>query len=338
MNLFGDLNQYDEIIKNAREAARMLQEYQQAFESPLLRLQEDVAQASLIQVVADMPSLRIISEIAEQQYKLQEPFRQALKTWNTFLQQNMEQWNVWLSALPTDEDIKLYKLYKHGWVITPTLIQKGILKDATAADMAKSTNAQINSMFLLCFQKDNWKLLQDMIEAWKGNPYFTKRMKIFSDALSLLQIHRPNARSNPRLNVSLFIVPTLIAQIEGITADIAADLGFVKNDRHQWIHPDIEGKVFGTVDWINHLEANSPYQGDYYAAGILIEFLFSYAENFKVTKKNKRKEVKRFEERPEANFIRNYILHGVKTDYGKIDHVLRLFLILDFLAAMEVLR
>ncbi len=255
------------------------------------------------------------------------------QTFQSFYKNNSATWNTLANIVKNAEEYHtLEALLEHGWVISPYLLDDGFLKQQMSSTVLNMKNKEVNEKFINYFLKDNWKVVEGMLANWESNLIFKKRIKIFKDTLQLLRAYRSTRINKSGVNICLFIVPTLIAQIEGISTEIAISLGLQKNKERKWV---IEGEkqTYEDHEWMWQLPADGY---DSHPIELLETFLFTYAVNTKLYTPNPKRKTEKLAKRPFANFIRHKIMHGETYRHGQIDHVLRLLLILDFLATIQI--
>lgn len=235
------------------------------------------------------------------------------------IHENLEKIKV--TAEEADEILKKYK-----WLISPSLPFKfasviiKINNDTTISKRSKYH--QINKTFVTYLSRDNYTNLKDIVDSWEDNPLFNRRRKIFHDSVALL-------KAPPRrVNTNNFILPTLIAQIDGILSDYLKMKGWdyvfnPKAKRYHW--KDTSGAD------LNEYSSNVQcYRKIYSDDGevfespnfLLMDILFQSAYHGQELK------------RP-FTLSRHKIMHGEYLKYGRLNNTLRSFLILDFLAALK---
>ncbi len=213
-------------------------------------------------------------------------------------------------------------LGEYNWLITPSL-PYSLLLEIVEID-GESTNhklKKINAIFLNYFKENNWENLNNMIERWKGIPLFRDRMKIIRDCVNIIKIY-----NGQKVNVANFVIPTLICQIDGLISDyIEYEIGVSwDNDSRGWTDPktkellkDSNGKKIKREEIIKMQKSEALSDELFYK--IILDILFSKAYRGKPPASN-------------LQFNRHKIIHGENKHYGRWDYLIRLFLILDFVA------
>lgn len=205
-------------------------------------------------------------------------------------------------------------LLKYNWFYSFSIPEECYEEIVNAYNSGEDIENKINSFFVNYFTKDNYSALLEMVKEWDNNPYFKTRMEIINDCVRTLKNKKPG------YNPSNVVLPTLIAQIDGIMTDFIEKKGF-KFDRtkKKWISPDGEElsvkKAYRSIK--TDLDSISEYPNT-----ILLNVLFQSAfhgDELKVL----------------PSFSRHKIMHGESIDYGKTENVIRIFLILDFLSCLE---
>lgn len=206
-------------------------------------------------------------------------------------------------------------LNKYKWPVSPSM-PFDLMFDVIELDMrGGNQRGAINKLFVDYFSANDFEPLSALIETWKSNPLFEPRMKIFRDCVAALK------HADGRYNASNIVLPTLIAQIDGILTEymqqkqipryIVTQRGGVTQDR-QW-----KSKFRAQT-------ANQYFSDSFLALAndILLDVLFQKALPSQPLK-------------TPFTFSRHKVMHGEYTRYGRIDNTLRAFLILDFLSEMQ---
>ena len=176
-----------------------------------------------------------------------------------------------------------------------------IFEAARISRLKGNQSAQINKLFIDYFSNNNYKELMDLVSSWKSNPLFQKRTKILSDCVTTLQV------SKREFNASNVVLPTLISQIEGILNSYVKKVGIKRKGNKEW-----------AIEFRNKTKDDDFLEFTELANDVLLDILFQGANEGKPLK-------------TPFTFSRHKILHGEFTKYGRLDNVLRAFLILDFL-------
>lgn len=89
-----------------------------------------------------------------------------------------------------------------------------------------------------------------MVDKWSNNPLFKRRIKIIKDCVNIMKV------SGNDINYSNLVVPTLIAQIDGIQNEFMKLNGFQIN-RYGFI--DSEGNKIGKEDYFRKLTSGNEF-------------------------------------------------------------------------------
>ncbi|GAG67768.1 unnamed protein product, partial [marine sediment metagenome] len=199
------------------------------------------------------------------------------------------------------------------WFISPSMPTSFIYKTVQIGEKGGNQFWSVNKLFVEYFKKNSYKNLKNLIERWKKNPIFKKRMKIFRDCLSILK----NVKNS--INPSNLVLPTLIAQIDGIQTEFMIKNGLYYDiGRRGW--KNRMGRIIQKKSWFLNQTLNSELLDQ--ANDLCLNILFQ--ESFPGTPLNN----------SFVTFSRHKILHGEYLRYGRIDNTIRAFLILDFLVEL----
>lgn len=226
-------------------------------------------------------------------------FDDIFKTWEKFSQKY---------KIAKTKGIKILKKYK--WFISPSMPTSFIYEAVQTGRKKGNQRGAMNKSFIEYFSKNNFKNLKNLIEGWKNNNIFKPRMKILRDCISTLKsVKRPSNPSN-------LVIPTLIAQIDGIQTEFMKQSGLHYDTiKRKW--RDRGGKIINKKKWLKSQTLNSELLD--IANDVLLNILFQGASPGEPLK-------------TPFTFNRHKILHGEYLRYGRIDNTIRAFLILDFLS------
>jgi|YelNatPaOPRAMG01_1025707.scaffolds.fasta_scaffold42362_4 hypothetical protein len=209
-------------------------------------------------------------------------------------------WETFQEQYKIAEEEAVRVLKKYNWLITPSLPSGFVFKIVKLSRRKGNHRKELNKMFLNYFSTRNFRNLEKLVEKWQTNDFFKPRMKIFRDCLFAIR----NARG--KYNCANVVLPTLISQIDGIKTEFMNRNGlsfWTKEDEwKQWFKDQASNQRL--------LEA---------ACDIFINILFQKSlpgESLKTP----------------FWFNRHKIMHGEFFRYGRIEYIIRAFLILDFLA------
>jgi len=209
------------------------------------------------------------------------------------------------------EAIKILKKYK--WFITPSMPINFIFIVVKVGRKRGNQRKAMNKLFIDYFTRDNFANLKCVVHGWGNKTIFKPRMRIFRNCISVLQTSRKG------INSSEVILPTLIAQIDGIQKEFMKQKGLSFDPKkRKW--KDTKGDVVKEKEWFKAQTSNDKL--DDLTNDIFLNILFQKA----------------LPGQPLAipfTFNRHKIMHGESLKYGRIDNTIRAFLILDFLATLS---
>lgn len=231
------------------------------------------------------------------------------------------------------EEIKVYDfLLKEGWIVTKYIYANDIFKELTSASKEKLKSLDIEAIYLSFFELNNYSQLGLLIESWyQKNSFFLKRRGVFEDCLYII---RKIGLREKGVQLGRVLIPTLIAQMDGVLCDYAIDIGF-RWDKNRIVNPHTTEKL-GTThnNWIEKLHIDD---FTFYGCVLFLDYLFlgafPDAQHTPLPPRRKDDEP----ENPELARIynRHKIMHGEILDYGTIENLIRTFLILDFVAHLD---
>lgn len=232
---------------------------------------------------------------------------------NIFWDEVLEKYNI-------SRDNALTCIKKYHWFISPNMYTY-IVKDIIHACKKPSRNKyhEINKVFVNYFFENDCRNLDEFVRIWESNPIFKGRMKIIRDCVNIIK-NCPNG-----VNFSNLVVPTLIAQIDGIQQEFMKQNGLVVDFK---IVHDLEGNKLKD----EHGQNIRFYQ---YYRELTSDDSFSDAMNDVFLDVLLQDTPPRGDYKTSIHFSRNKILHGENTNYGKKDYTIRCFMILDFLHGLS---
>jgi hypothetical protein len=200
---------------------------------------------------------------------------------------------------------------RYAWCFTPSVEFHAIAGIASAARNAKAPHRVIHRLVRNYLLRDDWFQLRRIVSEMDNYSIMRgRRCKIIRDCIIAMQWHGMRG-----FNAATLVVPTLFAQIDGVITEFAHEVGIPKwNDRKQ-NGPQNLRRAFEVVT----------YAFDKPALDLIFEVLFAPS-------------------RPAVSLARrrlnrHKILHGQWLEYGRLEHVLRTILIVDFLGyAIEEYR
>jgi len=144
----------------------------------------------------------------------------------------------------------LKRLKKYKWFVGPSLPIAFVFEVVKIGKKKGNRRREINNLFISYFCSNNYMELESLVNGWKSNPLFKPRMKILRDCVHGLR--RANAGCNP----SNYVLPTLIAQIDGIQQKYMEKRGLTLASKGKW--KDASGKE---VDWKSWYKSQTTNQG-----------------------------------------------------------------------------
>lgn len=309
-------------------------EFLQNFHSVIYPIQAAISDfsAPVLPVMTELNKYKPMFEISEQlsnQFRVDSEIIQNVLTpqirfWQSFAQENQRIYTNFIQPLrhlqesltkikiTFDQANKILKRYK--WFICPCLpIEFFGAIIHVHRGKKKGRQKRINNLFIGYFTLKDYERLEAMVDSWRCNPLFKQRMKILKDCVKTLQ------KSKGKYNPSNVVLPTLIAQIDGILSDYIEMKGIV-NEGKKWKDPT--GKQLkNKEEGYKSLSPNQTYAFEL-PNYILLEILFQNAWRGQ-------------ELTIPTTFSRHKIMHGEYIRYGRMENTIRAFMILDFLSYLE---
>lgn len=246
-------------------------------------------------------------------YGMQSFFNQNQKIFGNFLK-SYEKFQETLKKIKISIDQANSILKKYKWFLSPSLPDELIIEILKIhRSRKKGRQKKINRLFIGHFSHNNYEELRSMVESWNDNPLFKPRMKIFRDCVKTLQ------NSKGKYNPSNVVLPTLIAQIDGLLTEYVKMKG-ITTDGRKW--KDSSGKSLRNREEGYKLLPSSQAYLSELPNYIILEILFQTAwpgQELNIP----------------STFSRHKIMHGEYTNYGRIENTIRAFMILDFLNYLE---
>lgn len=312
---------YSSIFKQAVEASSYIQDTMQRFNTIAQQFQK--AQLQIAESIKP-----IIEQYSTTARIIEESIKPQIEIWQKWAKQHKSVFENFKN-LALDQNKKEF-LLQNGWVFSPYLSNKTIADELNSDDIFKKKNSEINLIYENFFSDNNYSELGSMINSWKKKSHFKDRINIFKDCLIILQTFRTK-KHNKDINPARTILPLLIAQVDGIASEYAKGKGLSLNGT-QWI--DSSGNTVKKFDSIWNQPCGD--SSEIFTIRMLEDYLFSqafpYGQSNPVQKKENPQKVKY---RPFFQFSRHKIMHGEDLQFGTIDNVIRVFLLLDFLANLK---
>lgn len=210
------------------------------------------------------------------------------------------------------EEKSIVVLEKYKWLISPSLPINIIYNLMEISLKTGRQDSAVNNLFIKYFSANNWQNLQSMVVGWNGL-IGRDRMKILMDCVYILQ-----NINDKKINQTNVILPTLIAQIDGILTD------YLINKEIMWrVEYDDRGKLVGRKSQFKKYKiVILPDKFDDIAETVFLDILLQPSQKGKKLEKP-------------FNFNRHKIMHGENKKYGRKNYLIRAFLVLDFLANLK---
>lgn len=211
-----------------------------------------------------------------------------------------------IDKYPQLEAEALDVLKKYHWIPFSTMPDEFLYELILLSRAPGNRTKPINLMYINYFLSNNAANLVEMVDSWRDNPLFLPRMKILRDCVAVTRM------SGARLNAANVVLPTLVAQVDGILTDLG--------QRNGVSLPGKRGVQFNS--WLTEVTKD-----EYFAERMndfILQVLFHPTQNGE-------KEIP-----IPYRYNRHKVLHGQHLRYGTLPDLLRTFLVLDYLAQIQV--
>lgn len=204
-------------------------------------------------------------------------------------------------------------LKKYNWFVSPSLPADFVYEAVRLGRKNGNKQREMNNLFWEYFSASNFKNLSAMVRSWSGNTLFKGKIKILRDCVATLR--QLKGRNNPA-NV---VLPTLIPVIDYVLTRFRQRNGLAytthgsPNQREElrvWVETEATSQDVLSepmLELANYVLFSVFLQTAYPGKPLATPFTMS----------------------------RHKIVHGEFSTYGRKSNVIRAFLILDFLAALE---
>lgn len=285
-----------ELFKDYSVKTRQISESQLKVTKSLMSAIEPYHLTARIVTEAIKPQINLWQEWTQRNRRLFEGFN---SYWKSFHDKY---------KITEQEAIRVLKKYK--WFVSPSLPIAFVFEVVKIGRKKGNHRGEINRLFVEYVRSNNYEELNALVNNWQSNNILKPRLKIFRDCIDGLR--NASSGSNP----SNFVLPTLIAQIDGILQEYMEKHGCVKE--RKW--KDSSGNE---IDWKDFYRNITPNQDlDELANEIFMNILFQRSQRGIAL------------DTP-FTFNRHKIMHGEYLRYGRIDNTIRAFLVLDFLASLK---
>ena len=188
---------------------------------------------------------------------------------------------------------------RHGWCLTPDFDIATLLNTAVQVNRKGADRHRLYIAMREYFKESNWARLELLVFSMSESLH-SKRRRILLDCVHAVRMHAAG-----RFNAANVVVPTCITVIDGMLSDFAHARG-IKN----W---QTKGKR-SLKDEISSVA----FDFDRPAIALIFDTLFATASYGKTPASGR-------------HFNRHWISHGNWLEYGRLENVLRLFLMIRFL-------
>lgn len=244
--------------------------------------------------------------------------------WQKWLQQNQNvlietarHWQAFEQKTRVEEKQAIVILKKYKWFITPGMPFDFVAAVVKMGSKKGRQDKAINDLFIRYFSHNNWEYLEKLVNGWKNKGPINNRWKIIKDCLLTLK-----KIGNKRINEANVILPTLIAQIDGILSDYLISKGISWDVAYDDYIGPRRIKVGRKSQYARNKSGVLNPNLDNLANDIFLNILFQRSQKGRPLK-------------TPFNFNRHKILHGECVTYGKRDYLVRAFLVIDFLAHLK---
>lgn len=295
-----------ELERASRPFVQLLRQSEEALR-PYVEMQRQVQEC--LRPYAEMQ--RQVQERAREYAEWQRNVGLALRQWVEASQVTLGPWLRRLAEAAKQYQIVLDEvvpvLEKYKWFVTPSLPLPFVFYVVKEGRKRGRRDRDINRLFVDYFAAEDWRALRKMVDGWESNALFGKRLPILRDCVSVLR-----AAERGRFNAANVVLPTLLAQIDGLLSDYLDAKGVKRSAKYR------EKK-----SQFRKLKSESLPAGlEERACFVLLEILYQQA-------------LPGVKLKTRFNFNRHKIMHGEVVRYGRKDYVIPAFLVLDHLAHLR---
>ena len=287
-----------------RQLGPAIENFNKQYASSIRQLKSAIEQYQLTaRIVSEYlaPRINFWQNWVEQNRNIFDTYR---RFWQTFQKEYQ---------IPEQEATPILRKYK--WFITPSLPQTLILRVVKIGGRKDNQRKIINRLYVDYYSSNNFEHLESLVDGWETNEIFKPRMKILRDCVFVMK----NAKG--KYNPSNIVLPTLIAQIDGILKEFMVQEGLLFDvKKRKW--KDKNGEVVYWKEWFEDQTQNQELYDLTLANDIFLNTLFQKAYTGEPLG-------------TPFTFNRHKIIHGEFLKYGRIDNTIRALLILDFLATLS---
>lgn len=275
---------YETWVRPAQEFARRMEQLTAPVREFQRRIQEMAAPAQEFARRMQEITAPYQSMIAEAQRQLKLPGMQALFT--------------------------SFKLQSRFWIVSDVALFREIIAQNFESER------ELEEFLVEYYTADNWAEIEALRAEWDASPSLTARITIIEDCLKAVKMAEGKA-----VNIANVVIPTLIAQIDGMMADLykmilgkAVTLPQDKKAKHEFVMESVSQAVNVRAADMLHT--------------VIIEGVFRHADAIE-----KSRAANDNREDADFNIFRHKIMHGDRNflNYGTIENLTRFFLYADFL-------
>ena len=293
-----------ESLRGVSGLVKQVQQAQLQFLQPLKQITEQYKTVTDVIANSLRPQIDFWSKWAEQNKTI---FEGIGKFWEDF----QKQYNV-------AESKAVGVLQKYKWFISPSLPITFVFGVIELDKKRGRQDKAINKLYLDYFSKNQWKNLENMVLDWRSKPLLKRRIKIFQNCVFVLK-----NSSSRGINPTTVVLPTLISQIDGLLSDYLNSKGISWECSYDdFIRNGVIRKTGRKSQFKTNRSKTMTTRLDDLANDIFLNILFQKSQKGQPL------------ETP-FNFNRHKIMHGENTNYGRINYLIRAFLIIDFLAHLK---
>lgn len=219
----------------------------------------------------------------------------------------LERLEEFTKRFPQLEEEAIKVLNRYHWLPFQDMSTAFVVKLVELSRQPGNNSRKVNHMFVAHFLSNDCLSLVAMTESWKRNPLFIPRMKILRDCVQVVR------RADRGYNPANVVLPTLIAQIDGILTELGRHKG----------EPFPSARSADFTRWLRR------HTQEEYFADANNQFILQVL--FRQTRNSKGQEVK-----IPYRYNRHKVLHGQHLHYGTLPDLIRTFLVLDYLAHVKL--
>lgn len=282
----------------------------------LSKLAKEIIEAQRVfaeQIRSIIENWKSVSQFISKQFEIKE---EVLKRWIEWNREISKSGLDFMEAIEKSVEVSIQEaarvLRKYKWVITPSLPAVFVFDVVKIGNRKRNQRKVLNQLFVEHFSSNDFREMDLLIAQWEKNKILKPRTKIFRDCIFVLRMKKR------KFNPSNIVLPTLIAQIDGILTEFMKNKGlFFDTKERKW--KDNKGKIIYKKMWFKEqVKSTKENAMTELSNEIFLNLLLQKAYPIHPLKSP-------------FSFNRHKILHGENLRYGRIDNTIRAFLILDFL-------